>query len=144
MDVLLLSWGEKEARGEWATRARCPPRWLHRALLQARGQGGGSVDTRAVCSTSAWCHLVYAARQGDRARCLQAAVAAAHLNADAMGDEVPAQSITRLQQGLPIQLLLPSGLPGGRSRGQGELPDLEPEPDQLLHHAVQSGLAAVP
>ena len=28
--------------------------------------------------------------------------------------------------------------------GQGELPDLEPEPDQLLHHAVQSGLAAVP
>ena len=133
-----------EARGEWATRAHCPPQWLHRALLKARGQGGGSVDTRVVCSTSAWCHPVYMARRGDHACCLQAGVAAAHLNADAVGDEVPAQSVTRLQQGLPVQLLLPSGLPRGCSRGQGELPDLEPEPDQLLHHAVQSGPAAVP
>lgn len=68
----------------------------------------------------------------------------AHLNADAVGDEVPAQSVTRLQQGLRVQQLLPPALPGGRSCGQGELADPQPELDQLLHHAVQSGPAAVP
>ena len=67
----------------------------------------------------------------------------AHLNADAVGGEVLAQSVTRLQQGLPVQPLLPLGLPGGLSAGQRELPDLEPEPYQFLHHAVESGLAAV-
>lgn len=68
----------------------------------------------------------------------------AHLNPDAVGSEVPAQGVACLQQGLPLQQLLPPGLPAGFSCGQGELPDLEPESDQLLHHAVQSGRAAVP
>lgn len=68
----------------------------------------------------------------------------AHLNTDAVGSKVLAQGVTCLQKGLPLQELLPLGLPGGLTRGQGKLPDLEPESDQLLHHTVQSGRAAVP
>lgn len=65
--------------------------------------------------------------------------AAPVLNADAMSSKVLAQDITCLQQGLPLQALLLLGLPGGLSCGQGKLPDLDPEPNQLLHHTVQSG-----
>lgn len=81
----------------------------------------------------------YTAPQGDHSYCHWTLVGGAHLDADAMGDQVLAQGVTCFQQGLPLQELLPPGLPGGLPRGQGELPDLEPEPDQLLHHAVQSG-----
>lgn len=70
--------------------------------------------------------------------------AVAHLDADAVGSEVLAQGVARLQQGLPVQQLPPPRLPGSRPAGQRELPDLEPEADQLLQHAVQSRLAAVP
>lgn len=56
-----------------------------------------------------------------------------------MSSKVLAQDITCLQQGLPLQALLLLGLPGGLSSGQGKLPDLDPEPNQLLHHTVQSG-----
>lgn len=71
-------------------------------------------------------------------------MALAYLNTDAVSSKVLAQGVACLQQGLPLQELLPPGLPGGLSRGQSKLPDLEPESDQLLHHTVQSSRAAVP
>lgn len=71
-------------------------------------------------------------------------MALAYLNTDAVGSKVLAQGVACLQKGLPLQELLPPGLPGGLFRGQSKLSDLEPESDQLVHYAVQSSRAAVP
>lgn len=131
-DPAAPTWTSRSCPGE-----ACGPRWVDRQVsgLRGRPETGAGPRQGQVCSRER--------RQRLRRR-LSPAPQSAHLDADAVDSQVPAQRVAGLQQGLPLQEPLLPRLPRGLPGGQSELSDLQPEADQLLHQAVQGGRAARP